>query len=220
MFYDEKIKIYGELNYKINKKYCEKYNLDIILSNTKKYNNRHSAWERLPLILEHILNFDYVIWIDADAFFYNDANNIIDVINKNTNVNFIFSKDIGNNNINSGVFIVKNSQYSIDFLTKWAYDENLYKNNSVPSWWDQGVLYDMYNNNILNIQENSIQYEYGELQHFLENDKIKDKTYIFHLAGKSAHSRYQTSKKYFDTLFNIKTNINSNSTNFSFTWKR
>jgi len=228
MFYDEAIKNYGELNYKINKKYCEKYNLDIILSNTKKYNNRHSAWERLPLILEHISKYDYLIWIDADAFFYNDANNIIDVINKNTNVNFIFSKDIGNNNINSGIFIVKNSQYSIDFLTKWAYDEDLYKNNPVPCWWDQGVLYGMYNNNILNIQENSVRYEYGELQHFSENDK-KDKTYIFHLAGKGSHLRYQISKKYFDQLFNIEENqidLNLNNPNsidpknFSFRWNR
>jgi hypothetical protein len=175
-------------------------------------------------MLEHISKYEYLIWIDADAFFYNDASNIVDIINNNTNVNFIFSKDIGNNNINSGVFIVKNSQYTIDFLTKWAYDEELYKNNPIPCWWDQGVLYDMYNKNILNIQENSIQYEYGELQHFSENDKIKDKTYIFHLAGKGNHLRYQTSKKYFDIL-NVEPNDSNivdsvDSKNFSFKWKK
>ena len=60
MFYDDNIKSYGEINYKINKKYCEKYNLDIILSNEKKYNNRHSAWERLPLLLDNIMNYDYL----------------------------------------------------------------------------------------------------------------------------------------------------------------
>ena len=36
MFYDDNIKSYGEINYKINKKYSEKYNLEIILSNKKK----------------------------------------------------------------------------------------------------------------------------------------------------------------------------------------
>lgn len=201
MFYDDEIKDYGELNYKINQKYCEKYNLDLIFSNEKKYNNRHSAWERLPLILDNISNYDYLIWIDADAFFYNDANNIVDVINKNIDTNFIFSKDIGNKNINTGFFIVKNTPYSIDFLNKWAYDEELYKNNPFEIWWDQGVLVVMYFNNILNIQQNSIQYEYGELQHFHEDDKIQDKTYIFHLAGNSHDIRYTKSKEYFDKLF-------------------
>ena len=107
MFYDDKIKSYGNINYKINKLYCEKYNLKIILSNEKKYSNRHSAWERLPLLINNILNFDYLIWIDADAFFYNDANNIVNIINNNSNVNFIFSNDIGNKNINSGFFIIQ-----------------------------------------------------------------------------------------------------------------
>jgi hypothetical protein len=43
MFYDDNIKSYGELNYEINKKYCEKYNLEIILSTKKKLDTRHSA---------------------------------------------------------------------------------------------------------------------------------------------------------------------------------
>jgi hypothetical protein len=199
MFYDDNIKYFGDINYKINKLYCEKYNLEIILSNKKKYNNRHSAWERLPLMLDNISKFDYLIWIDADAFFYNDANNIIDIINKNININFIFSNDIYPTNVNTGLFIVKNSQYSIDFLTKWAYDEELYNNNPHPHWWDQGVLVSMFNNNILNIKQNSIQIEYGVLQHFYENDKL-DKTYVYHMAGMSNYIRYKVSKEYFDKI--------------------
>lgn len=205
MFYDNKIKNYGEINYEINKKYCEKHNLDIILSNEKKYNDRHSAWERLPLMLNNISKFDYLIWIDADAFFYNDANNIVDIINKHIDVNFIFSSDLGNKNINTGFFIVKNTQYSIDFLTKWAYDEELYENNLYPFWWDQGVLIYMFYKNILNIQQNSIIYKYGCLQHFYENEKLNldNKPYIFHLAGQTDDTRYKSSKEYFDKLINI-----------------
>ena len=201
MFYDDNIKIYGDINYKINKLYCEKYNLEIILSNKKKYNNRHPAWERLPLLIDNILNFDYLMWIDSDAFFYNDANDITEIINNNIDVNFIFSKG-KICNINTGFFIVKNSQYSLDFLSKWAFDEELYKNNSYPGWWDQGVLIDMFSKNILNIKENSIILEYGVLQHICENDKL-DKTYIFHLAGQNNDIRYEESKKYFDKITNI-----------------
>jgi len=203
MFYDDNIKSYGDINYKINKLYCEKYNLKIILSNEKKYSNRHSAWERLPLILDNISKFDYLIWIDADAFFYNDANNIVDIINNNTNTNFIFSRDLGNKNINTGVFIVKNSHYSIDFLTKWGYDEELYKNNPYPVWWDQGVLIGMFDNNILDIKQNSVIVDYGVLQHLGEDDKVINKTYIFHMAGRDHYTRCEFSRKYLNNLIRI-----------------
>jgi len=197
MFYDDNIKSYGDITYLINKKYCEKYNLEIILSNEKRYKDRYPAWERLPLILENISKFEYLIWIDADAFFYNDALNIIDIINCNDKAHFILSNDIGNMNTNTGLFIVKNSQYSIDFLTKWAYDENLYNNNMFPGWWDQGVFIDMYIYNMLNIQENSVNFEYGILHHFHKHDKLEN-TFVFHMAGMKNDERYEIAKKYLD----------------------
>ena len=202
MFYDNAIKEYGDINYKINKLYCEKYNLDLILSNKKVYKNRHSVWERLPLILEHIKNYDYLIWIDADAFFYIESNNITDVIKNNLDKNFIFSKDIGNNNINTGFFIVKNSKYSIDFINKWAYDEELYQNNAYPAWWDQGVLICMYDKNILDIQNNQISYEYGILQHFKHSElsTLRNKPFVFHLAGRSTADRIKISINYYISL--------------------
>jgi hypothetical protein len=190
------IKNYGDINYAINKKYCEKYNIDIIVSHTNKYFRRHSAWARLPLILDNIEKYDYLIWIDADALLYNNATNIIDIIKENIDYNFIFSNDVGNNNINTGIFIVKNSQYSIDFLHKWAYDNDLYVNNSYPGWWDQGVLIDMFNQNILDIKNNSVSLEYGILQHFYENELsgFSKKPLVFHLAGRSNEVRLHTFK--------------------------
>jgi len=203
MFYDDNIKNYGIINYEINKKYCEKYNLEIILSNNKTYtDNRHPAWERLPLLLEYIKYFDYLIWIDADAFFYKDAANIIDIINNNKNYNFIFSNDVGDKNINTGIFIIKNSQYSIDFLNKWAYDEELYNNNRYSYWWDQGVLVDMFDNNVLDIQNNCVIFDYGYLQHFYDYDKLNNQTYVCHLAGSNSNTRCTISEKYFNKINN------------------
>jgi hypothetical protein len=40
---------------------------------------------------------------------------IRDVINDNDDTDFIFSRDKGNIDINTGVFIVRNTPYSIDF---------------------------------------------------------------------------------------------------------
>lgn len=202
MFYDNAITKYANINRKINEKYCEKYNLELVVSNNKRYPNRHSAWERLPLMLETLSRFDYLVWIDADAFFYSDANNIVDIITGREDYSFIFSRDIGNVNINTGVFIVKNCEYSINFLKVWAYDEFLYKNNPFPCWWDQGVLLYMFSRNILNIQTHSVLIDYGILQHMsVERDDKLENTLIMHFAGRSADERYAVSTNYFNTHF-------------------
>lgn len=207
MFYDDNIKEYGDITYQINKKYCEKYNIDIIVSNKITYKDRKTYWERIPLLLENIEKYDYLMWIDADAFFYYDANNIIDIIKLYNNVNFIFSKDIDHSGINSGFFIVKSSKYSIEFLQKWAYDEELYKKNMCPiDWEDQGLLIHMLLTNELNITQHYICIEYGVLQHFYEDElsTLIVKPYIFHLAGRRDNKfRVEFCKEYFDKMQNI-----------------
>jgi hypothetical protein len=200
MWYDDNIKSYGDINYKINQSYCEKYNLEIICSHKKMHPTRCAMWERLPLLLQNLSNYDYMIWIDADAFFYFEASNILDIIIDNPTPNFIFSNDLGNRNINTGFFIVKNSQYSIDFLNRWAFDEELFKTNPYPYWPDQGVLIDMYETNIMSIKDNSVLYDYGRLQHFFKNDK-NDKCYVFHLAGRQTYDRNRESEEYYRILF-------------------
>ena len=68
MWFDDNIKSYAEINYIINKKYCDKYGYDIIKSSERR-TNLEATWERVPLMIEHLHNYEYVIWIDADAFF-------------------------------------------------------------------------------------------------------------------------------------------------------
>ena len=213
MWYDKTISAYADLNYKINKAYCDKNSIEIIKCSERRYSNRHPAWERIPLILKHIPNYDYVMWIDADAHFYFNSKNMKDYIdnlnldlnpniNPNINYNFIFSKDIRGEGINTGCYIVKNTQYSIDFLTKWGYDEILYKRNPYPKWWEQGVIIDMYKENILDIKNNSIVINYGILQHFHEKELIKltKKPFIFHLAGRNTKIRHKHSLDYFTKM--------------------
>jgi hypothetical protein len=203
MFYDDNIKAYGDINYKINKLYCEKYGLDIIVSNNILNINRLQHYQRLYLILKYIDNYDYIMWIDADAFFYIDSSNIVDIINNNPEKDFIFSNDISTTNINTGFFIVKSTNYSKDFINIWAYDEELYNNNSCPWWYDQGILIDMYEKNILDIQKKSIIYDYGILQSFNEKEltNLSINPYIYHMAGYSNEERLSTFIKFFNKYF-------------------
>jgi hypothetical protein len=219
MWYDSTISNYADINYKINKIYCDKYGYDLIRSNEINYKERSRHWERLPLILKYIKNYDYIIWIDADAHFYIDSPPITNIINKFDNKLFIFSKDINSSiynsdvdyNINSGFFIVKNNPISINILNEWAYSSYLYENRYPKhldkKYNDQGALQLMYDENILNIKDVSVVIPYGILQHFNSSENINifkfsltNKPFIIHYAGENNDTRYNHSLKYYNSL--------------------
>ena len=220
MWYNEAIKDYAELNYNINKIYCEKHHYSLIKSNERLCTTRKPHWERIPLMLKHFDEFDYLVWIDADAYFYIDSPPIENVINSYPDKLFIFSGDTDNNSnikltcqINSGFFIVKQSQKSRDILNTWFTDDVLFKSPKLSEpifgankWNDQAVLRIMYSENILDILDNSIILDYGVLQHFDKNYKVKEKKYnlidkpfVFHCTNGNNllfENRVKSSKEY------------------------
>ena len=238
MWYDNKIKDYANINYQINKIYCEKYGYTLIKSDKRLCPERKPHWERLPLLLEYFDKYDYLIWIDADAHFYIDSPPILNVINDYPNKLFIFSGDTDVYNIkynciiNSGFFIVKQSEKSKLILNTWLTDNNLFKSKELSKfifgnnqWNDQAVLRLMYSENINNITDNSIIIDYGILQHFNKTEKFTNKIYglqnkpfIYHSTNGSNmifENRVKNSKEYVSNIPNIilenyKQFINSN----------
>jgi hypothetical protein len=189
MWFDKNIKDYADINYEINDIYCKKYGYTLIKSDVRRCPERKPHWERIPLLLENFEEFDYLIWIDADAHFYVDSPPITNVIDTHSDKLIIFSgdKDAGKVikcEINSGFFIVKTCEESKNILIKWLTDENLFKSPLLSQgifgankWNDQAIIRLMYNKNIVSIKDNSIIIEYGVLQHFFKSDKLKSKQY-------------------------------------------
>ena len=226
MWYDEKIEKYAEINYKINQIYCEKYGYILIKSDKRLYSERKPHWERIPLLLNNFDDFDYLVWIDADAYFYIDSPPITNIINEYPDKIFFFSEDSCCrkikfiNQLNSGVFIVKNCSDGKQILTTWGYDDNLFKlNNGKFGWNDQAILIDMYAKNINNIVNISNVIKYGVLQQFDQKYNLPSKSFgltnkpfIFHMAGLPRDRRIELSNKYYDDIIiNIyKQYINTN----------
>ena len=202
-FYDNNIKIFGDITSEINRRYCKRYNIDFKVNKKRTYRIKKPHWEKIPTILDYIIEYDYIIWIDADAVFYYDADNIIDLINQHKNVDFIFSNDINNTNINSGFFITKNTNYSIHLLNLWANNKQIYKYSLKSKWEDQAGLQYIFRKNIMDIKNHCVIYNYGYLQHFNYNkiDKLEN-TYVLHLAGRGRNKnlRAQIFKKYLEYL--------------------
>lgn len=225
MWYDNNISDYADICYELNKKYCQKYGYDIIKDNTVRLINRKPHYERIPLIIKILHRYDYVIWVDSDAHFYIDSTPIKSFIDKYKDKDFIFSADqdrsvsesilnVSKDKINTGVFIVKNTPYSLKILNTWAYNKYLFENRvNKNTWNDQGVLRLIYQKDIFKIRKNSIVIPYGVLQNFVFNGSKNNETldnismpiltscnmkkpFIRHMPGLPTNERINIMKKY------------------------
>ena len=197
MWYDDAISDYADNNFLVNKEYCLENQLALVRSSRRFCTDRHPAWERLPLILNELPSYDWVVWVDADAHFYRGAPSVRTLIEENRDMDFIFSGDKPpRENINTGVFAVKNSGFSRSFIERWLNDEEAYLNNPFPGWWEQGVLIDMWDKNVLGIRQRSRVLDYGVLQHFYTADCPGSSPLVLHMAEQPHSDRVEHSKQY------------------------
>jgi hypothetical protein len=124
--YTENIKSYGEISTKNKEWYANKYNIDLIVTRDR-LSNRHPAWDKIKCVINAMKgNYDYIIWMDADAIFLTDKIDFNSIINIYPDKNFIVCNDpycpqssldisydyniLSNLRIiNTGVFIIKNN---------------------------------------------------------------------------------------------------------------
>ena len=198
MWYDDKIKEYADLSKEINQKYCDLHNYILLIGHDKYFNNRHVAWEKIYFVYKNLKSFDYIVWIDADAFFRIDNlefNMLETIINIYINKDLIFSEDIPFNGIiNSGIFIVKNTDYSHKFLetiinTK---DESC-KKYFLKNNWEQECIRYYYNIDNNNLKGHSTIIKYGILQDF---DNDSSNSLIIHFAGRNNKYRKEQLLKF------------------------
>ena len=207
-WYNEVIKDYGNITYKLNKLYCDLNNYDLIFSNKIYLPGRHPSWQKIKFIYE-ILNtnrYNYVIWIDADAVFNKENPNkhvLNNIIKKYSNKDIIFSNDIGETpGINCGIMIFKNSTTSKNFckLIFTSFDNYCKKHFNKPNWEQECINY-YYNKNVDNIKKKSVVLPFGILQVFNKNNNnignIQNvHPLIIHLAGTGKEYRVNFFKKY------------------------
>jgi hypothetical protein len=189
MWYNEDIKKYADFFKNINEEYCKKNNYEFLCSD-KKYTDKPPAFNKIYLLKELLEKneYDYYVWIDADAHFCNNSK-LEGYIENHIDKDFIWSGD-KTPNINTGIFIMKNTDFSNTFLDKWINT----KETTNEDWWEQGILTKMPSSNDLNIKEHSFVFRYGMLQSFTD----KSNNLVYHMAGTSKEERIKYSKSKFE----------------------
>lgn len=86
--------------------------------------------------------YDWVVWIDADAFFTNMDKRFESIISQAQPTDyFIIARDYPTSDcVNAGVFLVKNNEDGIKFIRRVAELFNLYKTNT---WPEQQAIVDL-----------------------------------------------------------------------------
>lgn len=229
MYYNDAAADYGDYSKEINKIYCKKHDYDFIVANDENIeyyfkentmtqtgefwnniiNNTNPYYIRYPLLLTIIDHYDWVMWIDADAYFYNHASPLEDIIkhielSHSSILSYSIKQYLSEQNkdfyINNGVFLLKNIDDNKTFLNKMINNDDIKDvAEKLHYTYDQSVFRYLYDTNYKNFKDNSFVLNYGVLQHFYFNELkyLKHIPYIHHLAGKNNDIRTKIIKNYY-----------------------
>lgn len=178
--------------------YAEKYGYGVIIYNQVFNDVVSPCWNKIAAILENIHNYKYLVWIDADAIIVNFDKKIESFINENQSVDLYLCQDIilHKECINSGVMIIKNTQWSYNlFLKVWnSYVPHLHNDQNVIFY---EIIKELYPNSTPDLKYTNYctKIYHPKVQISLENAfnthilNYNKGDYIIHLMGASTDAR-------------------------------
>lgn len=116
--YNDKIKSYAQYSQLVNSIYAIQHNYEYISWNYDLVPEEYSVFYNKILaiceVLKSNMNFDWVLYLDADAIITNNQIGIEEIIRRHENKEIIMGKDA--NGANNGVILVKNTTKMLNFL--------------------------------------------------------------------------------------------------------
>jgi len=119
---------YVSLSSKINKQYAASHGYDYKEFKLDESFPRHPAWGRVWHLREQLPNYDYVLYVDGDAFVVNQSMNLGPLTGyiKDPNVCGLFARDqmlessvFHSDRANAGVFLFSRGNNGIELADKW-----------------------------------------------------------------------------------------------------
>lgn len=137
---------YGEYSEKINRDYCNKNGYEYFVEKDKdKIKNRIGVrswtWYK-PFLIEEVFSkhpdCDYVLFMDMDAIFCNNDRRIEEFITNDFSI--LMTEDYGPSLVNAGVMLLKNNQFSKNFIKQWWDICEEYPQYKEGLWHDQTCI--------------------------------------------------------------------------------
>lgn len=140
-FGDLYTKEYKDYVYPTVNEYCQKYDIDFHLYEKKLDDNRAPQWSKILAVRNHLNEYDWIVWIDADIMIMNHTIDIRDYINQN--YKFIITKFEKPKlyDLNTGLFFIKGkSEWSGNFLKEVYFGDNVFVNNPTKLYHEQSSM--------------------------------------------------------------------------------
>jgi hypothetical protein len=216
-FYTKNVS-YGRFSEEINRRYCQEHGYEYYVEKDdekirKIIEDRAFTWAKPKILLEAMEkhDVDYILFLDIDAIVSNNQIKIEEFIDENYEM--VVTEDYSSHSVmNAGVILVKNSDWSKQFMKDWwDCGENL-AGSDVPGlggddpqkgffkqrlWHDQTCFTYLYKNNKLENNIKIITHRSLNWRDFNENN------FIFHAFG-YGHIRNRKIDTAYYKIFNIK----------------
>ena len=124
-------------------KYCDKHGY-AFLPYTESLNEYcHPSWSKILYLIQHLRDFDWLVWTDADTYIINSDIKLESFIKDGKE--FIIQCDTEGNYtaINAGVIFVKNSQFCYNLLKVWweTHTMEMCRSLNNDEWEQLGLKY-------------------------------------------------------------------------------
>jgi len=115
------------INSQINATYCYRHEYDYVVKTFVPRSDRAWRWSKIPAMREELHDCDFLLYLDADAFFYSQELRIEEELiphlgNKQImmSANCVAERDRQQSNQpNTGVILVRNSEKAVEILRVW-----------------------------------------------------------------------------------------------------
>uniref|UniRef100_A0A7S1KZ03 Nucleotide-diphospho-sugar transferase domain-containing protein n=1 Tax=Neobodo designis TaxID=312471 RepID=A0A7S1KZ03_NEODS len=113
-------------SYHNKNEYCKRWGYDFIVEDNNIVDrSRDVAWSKIPIFRKWLPHYDYIMWMDMDAFFMRYEIPLESIVTRDDTKDIVIAKDF--HGINFGVFLIRNSPWAFHLLDRmW---------NSPRQWW-------------------------------------------------------------------------------------
>ena len=116
-----------EINRQINEAYCRRHGYEFVLKTFPPRDDREWCWSKIPAMREELHDCDFLLYLDADAFFYSQELTIEEeLIPLLENKQIMMSANHMSEGIrhqpnqpNTGVILVRNTDKAAEILRRW-----------------------------------------------------------------------------------------------------
>lgn len=119
--------------------YCKKHGYDFLALDKFLDIERPAPWQKVRLLMDILPHYKQVFWTDADSIFINTDMQLEDIIDFEENKSLHICFDNVSNVVNTGEFLIKNNEDSLQFLNDvWNCEYAIFH-----GWWENKAFIDL-----------------------------------------------------------------------------